>query len=266
MPTRRVVRPSRAVYGKRPSPAPRKGRTINFGALRPLRSLLIGIILLVAIWSIFSIREVRVEGNQYVTTQAIQKLADASFERHPFSRSTLTLNFANLSTELATADQRLKEVVIARSWPSAVVIKVVERQPSLGWKSGAQTYVLDPEGVAVAYQTDTSLKLPVVEDSTNLPIKIGDHVVPTRFVRFVADLINTMPKSSGLQITGMRVPDTTSELYVTTSRKFFIKFDTTREASEQIGDLKLVLDTLAKQKKTPGEYIDLRIAGKAYYK
>jgi cell division septal protein FtsQ len=146
------------------------------------------------------------------------------------------------------------------------VLEMTERQPLLAWKSGVQVFALDVEGVAVSYQSDVGLKLPVVEDSTNLPVKIGDRVVPARFVSFATGVIATMPKKTGLQITGLRIPDTTSELYVVTSRKFFIKFDTTREVDEQVGDLKAVLDTLSKQNKTPAEYIDLRIAGKAYYK
>ena len=118
----------------------------------------------------------------------------------------------------------------------------------------------------MGYQTEPGLTLPVVEESTNLPVKIGDRVVPASFIGFCSGLIETLPKKSGLQITGMRVPDTTSELYVVTNRGYYLKFDTTRSSSEQVGDLKIVLDTLARQKKTPAEYIDLRIAGKAYYK
>ncbi len=266
MAQRRVVRPQRPVYGRKPSPPRRLGPTINYDALRPLRGIFLLGLALVGLWSLFSVRNIEVHGNSTLTSDQVSALVRTSFDHHPFSGNLITLGLAPLAQELPDSDKRIKTVSVRRVWPGTVRLDVVERQPALGWRSGVQQFVLDGEGTAIALQQDLGLRLPTVTDSTNLPVKVGDRVVPAHFVTFCTGLIDNLPKRFGLQIIDMKVSETTSEIYVTTSRHFYIKFDTTRPVEDELGDLKTVLDTLNKLHKTPAEYIDLRIAGKAYYK
>ena len=60
--------------------------------------------------------------------------------------------------------------------------------------------------------------------------------------------------------------ESTLDLYAKTDKGYVVIFDTSRPVGEGIGDLKVVLASLAAQKRTPAEYIDLRVSGKAYYK
>jgi hypothetical protein len=64
----------------------------------------------------------------------------------------------------------------------------------------------------------------------------------------------------------MDVKETTFDLHVTTDKGYKLIMDTSRPVEEGTRDLKAVLALLASQKKAPTEYVDLRIAGKAYYK
>jgi cell division septal protein FtsQ len=104
--------------------------------------------------------------------------------------------------------------------------------------------------------------LPVVVDGSNLPVQKGQQVVTANFVTFCNDLLANLP-STGLSATGLRVQDTTFDLYVKTNKGYQLIFDTTRPAADEIADLKTVLHTLAG--KAPTQYIDMRISGKAYY-
>jgi cell division septal protein FtsQ len=136
----------------------------------------------------------------------------------------------------------------------------------LGWNSGGVTYALDAGGKIIGLLSEVGSNVPVVTDSTNLPVKVGDTVAPARFVTFSTTLATNLPKETGIAISSLRVTDTTSELYVVTNKGYQLKLDTTRGVEEQLADLKQVLATLSTQKKTPAEYIDLRIANKAYWK
>ena len=102
-----------------------------------------------------------------------------------------------------------------------------------------------------------------VIDTANIPVKPGDRVAPGRFVRFTQDIADGLPSQTGLRIENFQVPESTSEVYVKTDKGYLIKFDTTRSALEQLKDLALVIKNL--NGKVPAQYIDLRVAGRAYY-
>jgi cell division septal protein FtsQ len=266
MPSRRVVRPAGRGYYNRPTPSPKNRQNLNWSALGWMRYIIIGGLAAFGAWAVFSIQAIKVEGNRFIDSASVVRLAEASFSHHPFSRNLFTIGAARIETELPAADKRLRTVEVKRQWPNNVLLVVEERQPALAWKSGEQTYVIDDSGVTMGSLSQIGLTLPLVTDSTNLPVKAGDRLVPASFVKFCQDLIELVPKKTGLQITGLRIHETTSELAAVTNRNFYIKFDTTRPADGEVADLQAVMDTLNKQKKTPTEYVDLRIAGKAYYK
>jgi hypothetical protein len=90
-------------------------------------------------------------------------------------------------------------------------------------------------------------------------------VTTSRFVAFVGELVPALA-ANGIGATSLDVKETTLDLSVTTNKGYRLIFDTGRTVAEEMADLKAVLGLLATQKKTPAEYIDLRVSGKAYYK
>lgn len=160
-------------------------------------------------------------------------------------------------------NNRLRDVSLGRQWPSTLLVKVTERQPSLNWQTGGQTYLLDNDGSIIGISDDATK--PTVVDTSNLPVKPGDRVAPARFVDFCLKMVEQV-SAMGLGVVSLRITDTTNEVQATINKGYAIKFDSTRDVTDQISDLRLVLDTLAKQQKKPTEYVDLRIQGKAYYR
>ena len=268
MAERRVVRqPGRPQYG-RPSPPPRQRRPVRIGqttsTLRRLPwrliSLVGGILLLVwFIWSLFTIKSVEVttptQGDN--VKSEVQTLLDKSITQG----NLLTLDTTKLTTSLIAADPQLKAVVIHRQWPHSISVVVTEKQPALAWSTGNQNYLLDRDGTVIGTLPPGST-LPTVVDGSNLPVQKGQQVVTASFVSFSNELLADLPQT-GLKVTGLRVQDTTFDLYVQTNKGYQLIFDTTRPAADEVADLKTVEKTLGA--KVPAQYIDMRIAGKAYY-
>jgi cell division septal protein FtsQ len=173
----------------------------------------------------------------------------------------LTLSSAKLSTSLIALDPQLKAVEISRVWPHSIRVVVTAKQPALAWSTGNQSYLLDRDGTVIGNLPNGST-LPTVVDGSNLPVQKGQQVVTATFVTFCNELLTDIPKT-GITITGLRVQDTTFDLYAQTNRGYQLIFDTTRPAADEVADLMTVEKTLAG--KTPAHYIDMRIAGKAYY-
>ncbi|HSX48617.1 MAG TPA: FtsQ-type POTRA domain-containing protein [Candidatus Nanoarchaeia archaeon] len=238
---------------------------INKDRLKRYAKLFLWAIVVLVVWGFFGIKNITVTGNKQLSKSEIIKTAQASTSHRPWRNNLLTLDEAALRKDLLASNYRFKSVSFVRHLPKSLEIKVAERQPSLNWQTGGQTYTLDVDGSLIG-PAEPGSPLPTVLDSANLPVKAGDKVVPAKFVKFCTDIVEQMPKRTGVAVASLRVPDTTSEVYVTTNKGYLIKFDTTREASEQIDDLVNVLATLSRIKKTPAEYIDLRVENRAYYR
>ncbi len=163
------------------------------------------------------------------------------------------------------AEPGLKEVKIERQGFNSINLIIAERQPSLNWKAGGVIYLLDIDGTVIGESKGPYVKLPTVTDSTNLPVESGKRVAPSSFVSFCAEMYKRLPEA-GVKPVDMIVPETTTEVNFKTDKGYLIKMDTTRTVEGELNDLKAVQSELAKAKKVPTEYIDLRIENKAYYK
>lgn len=211
------------------------------------------------VWSTFAIHTVEVttptKGNN--VKSEVRSLLGKSFTQD----NLLTLDTGKLASSLIALDPELKAVTIERLWPHAIRVTVTQKQPALGWSTGNQSYLLDRDGTVIGTLSAGST-LPLVVDGNNLPVQKGQQVVTASFVTFCTDLLADLP-STGITPTGLRVQDTTFDLYVQTNKHYELIFDTTRPAADEVADLKTVLATLAG--KAPSQYIDMRISGKAYY-
>lgn len=183
---------------------------------------------------------------------------------HPGQGNLLTLDAGRLSRDLLKVDPSLSQAVITRRWPHGLSVAVAEKVASIGWQSAGQTYILDKDGVIIGPATSAGHLL-VVQDDSNLPVAVGKRVATATFVTFCQDLSEQIP-NTGLQLTKLEIHDTTFDLYATTNKGYQLILDTQRPAGEEVQDLQATLKALAQQHKTPSSYIDLRVAGRAYYK
>ncbi len=177
----------------------------------------------------------------------------------------LTISSSRLQSSVVAEIPEIKELIVSRKWPHGLKVQVVEREPSLAWKSGGVLYLLDADGTVIQPITDKLGRLPVVVDTTNLPVRVGNRVVGSGFVSFALGVVKGINGLS-LPLDQLSITDSTSELTAQLKTSYAIKFDTTRPVAPQIGDLRKVLAELSKEGKKPAEYIDLRVDGKAYYK
>lgn len=263
---RRVRGPGRPnVYG-RPQPVRgrRPARELKLN-LRAIVSLIVIIVVIIWWWRFFSVRTISVEGSRNYSSSLVTGSVRDQLHSHWWWRNLTLLDTRHLQANLLKQQPQLASLDISRHWPSQLTLNVTERNPNMLWRSGDQLYVLSSEGIVTAQVKGSAPKLPIVEDTTNLPVKLGSQVVPERFVSFSLELIRLLPKH-GLQVTNLKVSASTTEVYAIVNQGYYIKFDTTREASSEVGDLTKVLALLKSQNKKPAEYIDLRIEGKAYYK
>ncbi|MBW4061870.1 FtsQ-type POTRA domain-containing protein [Candidatus Saccharibacteria bacterium] len=245
-----------------PRPRGRTRPSFKLGLI-PRRLLLLAIALVVVILGlrqVFSIRTITVVPANPTTAAEAKQILGASWSLG----NALTFNGSSFSSKLTAMDATIKSVSTTRLLPSGLRVVVTFKQPSLGWLSGNEGHLLDVDGTAIGV-LPAGNKLPVVTDDSNLPVTAGQAVVAPRFVSFVTGVSKQLP-NTGLTATKYEIKDTTFDLYVTTNKGYQLILDTSRPVGDEMGDLTAVLNNLKQTGKTPAQYIDLRIAGRAYYK
>ncbi len=268
MSDRRVRVAARPVYGRaQPLVRPRRSRGGSRPRLSGLqrRFLVICGLILLAGWGIgqlFALKTITVQSSARrpeIESEA-RKLVDSTW----WWGNLITFNDADFVTKLQQQDPLLRSVSVRRKWLHSIVVTAVLKQPSLGWNTGNQPYVLDHDGTVIG-SPNGSLSFPMVYDGSNLPVQVGQRVVSAHFVEFVDQVVPALA-ASGIGVSRLDIKDTTLDLTAQTNKGYKILFDTSRTVGEELSDLKAVQTLLTTQKKAPAEYIDLRIAGKAYYK
>lgn len=258
------MRPS---YSRRGAPPPRR-LTLPRIRLAWTRWASVGIAIIVILFvlgQLTALKQVQVKGNHSLTTAHIDQLAHQGLSRQLFGHNVVLVDAGGLAAYLQQEEPGIKQVKIQRHLPHTLTITLVERMPALNWKTNGSVYLLDTNATVIGPTPPTYVSLPAVTDSSNLPVKVGERVAPTAFVSFCTSIAHLIP-TAGYTIQDMTVPETTSEVYVQTTQGVLLKFDTTRPPGEEIADLQAVKAQLAAAHKTPTQYIDLRIAHKAYYK
>ena len=224
---------------------------------------MLGVMLLVAwgVGQLFALRTVNVIAstrNAEIESEA-HKLIDGNL----WWGNLVTFDDGEFVSMLQQADPLLRNVSVRRRWFHSIVLSVTLKQPSLGWDTGNQLYVLDRDGTVIA-SAGSPTGLPVVFDGSNLPVQVGQKAASADFVEFVDQLVPSLA-AYGIGVTRLDIKDTTLDLTAQTNKGYRLLFDTSRTVGEELSDLKAVQTLLVTQKRVPAEYIDLRISGKAYY-
>lgn len=271
-PQRQVRRSStRPMYGRRRANVVKRSKPslpafrIRASVLKLMAITAVILGILVAFAQLTKLEKISITGVQDLDKEHLQRVAEEGARKQWFGRNTMLLSTGALSDYMIEAEPGLKEVKIERQGFNSINLIIAERQPSLNWKAGGVIYLLDIDGTVIGESKGPYVKLPTVTDSTNLPVESGKRVAPSSFVSFCAEMYKRLPEA-GVKPVDMIVPETTTEVNFKTDKGYLIKMDTTRTVEGELNDLKAVQSELAKAKKVPTEYIDLRIENKAYYK
>ncbi len=267
MSERRVRVAARPVYGRaQPFHRPQRKRTPRprLNGLQRRLLVILGLVVLVgwALGQLFAIRTIRVQAP--ARGGDIESEARVLVNGDLWWGNLITFDDGAFVSKLQQQDPLLRAVSVRRKWFHTIEVTATLKQPSLGWDTGNQPYVLDRDGTVIGSPVG-ALTFPMVYDGSNLPVQIGQRVVSTHFVAFVDQMVPALA-GMGIGVVRLDIKDTTLDLTAQTNKGYKLLFDTSREVPDELADLKAVQKLLAAQKRAPAEYIDLRISGKAYYK
>lgn len=209
---------------------------------------------------VFQVKKIEIDGNLNPDVKSeIDKL---------YGKNILTFTSGGLEKELAQRQTSIGSLEIRRGLPNILKVKVNVRAPEIAWKSNNTIYYLNENGVAFELnQPDIKASdgspLPVVEDTQNVKVTPGSQIVTSEFIDFIQNFVIKSKKDLNIQITAIRVGETTFQIEADTDQNFKIIASTIGNLDNQLKALAKLLET---NRADIHEYADLRVEGKVYYK
>lgn len=214
-----------------------------------------------------------VDGQQAVYKNAgeYEAAAQAILSSQLSNQTKLTINTKNVERlmlekfpELAAAAIRLP--VVGRR--ASLVLEL--RSPAALLVASSRTYVLDASGQVVSdlqgLSPSARANLPAVVDESGFDLKPGDYAVTSETVNFIVAATAQL-KAQNIVVTKLTLPPLANQLNITIKdAPYYIKTDVSGDPRLQIGSFLAVRDKLSAEKITPGEYIDVRVEEKVFYK
>jgi len=195
-----------------------------------------------------------------------QKTVDAYFGDHPLERFGFLLDGANLAAQLKHDHPEVLVMSLSRDWYGGNVrIGLTFRQPLLVWHTGTKLFYVDSEGLAFTYNHFAEPSV-AVTDQTGLPPDQSGAVASTRFIRFLGQMVAAVNGYKKGQVNSVIIPPSTREIDLKLQgRNYPIKTNSDRDPLQQAEDIANTL-TWLDQKGIKPQYVDLRVAHKAFYR
>jgi hypothetical protein len=212
------------------------------------------------------------DANVFLRDESTYQAAASEAFAHALNRNKLTVNTDDIAAQLTRQFPEIDAASVSLPFfGNRPTVYIQAAQPTLILSTQSNgLYVLDGSGRALIAGTQAAsldrLKLPVVADESGLAIRTGKVALPKATVQFIDEVVYQL-RQKDITITSLTLPAGTSELHVKMDGVgYFVKFNLYGDAREEAGALIALKQQLEKSKKTPKEYIDVRVEGRVYYK
>ncbi|HXH26917.1 MAG TPA: hypothetical protein VNG90_03400 [Candidatus Acidoferrum sp.] len=197
--------------------------------------------------------------NEYSKSLA-QYLSD-----HPLERFGFALNNSALDTFMVGQHSELASFSTVRQWyGGGVGFVAVLRQPILVWQAGNKRFYVDDNGVAFQYAINSN-QLVQVTDQSGIAPSSGSSIASRRFIYFLGKMVGAVNRGSAGKVSSVVIPASTREIDIKLAgRPYPIKTDIDRDPLQEAQDILVALQYFDAHKLAP-QYIDVRVAGKAFY-
>jgi hypothetical protein len=237
--------------------------------LRLLSGVLLGILVLAFLLANFITTPQLVAGQesgQSLNAKPYQESMYAYFGDRPLERFGFLLDPSNLQAHLKRSHTEIANVTVERDWYGGNArFTLFFRQPLLVWKTGQQQFYVDSQGIAFTYNHFAEPKV-AVTDQTGLPPDQTGAVASTRFIRFLGRMVGAVNDYKKGRVVSVIIPPSTREIDLKLEgREYLIKTNSDRDPLQQAEDVAMALTHLDQRGVKP-QYVDLRVAHKAYYK
>ena len=210
---------------------------------------------------------------QLHTASEYQTTAEQVMKKSWTNTNKLTIDTRSVGIQMQLAHPEIADVSVALPLVGqrlVMFLQLTEPQLILSGKDGL-AYVIDENGRALVDVANAGTNvvhgLPTISDESSLAMDVGKVALPQEDVAFIKTVLYQL-NQSGIPLGRISLPSGGRELDIYVSgQPYFIKFNLEENTpKQQVGSFLAVDKHLQKKGEKPKEYIDVRLAGRAYYR
>ena len=188
-----------------------------------------------------------------------------------FNKSKFTINTSNLSRAIQEKHPEIGSATVVIPFfsrqPKVVITSI---KPAFILNSKNDSYMIDEYGVAVARVQDVQniagLDLVTITDEAGIQIEQGKPVLSQEQTNFIREVISQL-SLAGKKVMTISIPVSAYDIKVQLKDvKYYVKMNMQGDARAQAGKYIATEKELSQTKKTPIEYIDVRVDERVYIK
>ncbi len=187
----------------------------------------------------------------------------------PRNRTKLTLDRAGLGRALKKQFPEIDNLEIDVPIFSQIpTVHLGIAVPTFSFASGGKSYIVGSNGVVVGLSSQLAIasKLPDVIDQSGFEAAPGKQVLGTEAVAFINSLLSQSVRG-GVKVTSLTLPPAASELDLRAQNQpYYVKFYLDGDVTLQAGQYLAAKHKFDSEHTQPDQYLDVRVAGKVYYK
>jgi cell division septal protein FtsQ len=225
------------------------------------------IIYFLAVSPYFQVTQIKIAGNNQVSTQEISAAINSAGNNRLFfikKNSFFLLNSTNVNKLEISANPLIRETKSTRSWPNKLTIQVTERIPTLVLTANSKNYLVDDSGYVIKEVADAQ-NLLSVKDQVSEDIKTGE-TIEGKIIPFIISMNQSWPSKLTQTIAVAKIPGKgATEVEFVSNEGWSVFFSTDRPVTSQLANLVILLNKQIGADRSKLAYIDLRISKWAYY-
>ncbi len=204
--------------------------------------------------------------NAQPTTNEYTQAIATYFNAHPTERFLFNLQHDRLNQQIIQQHPEVQSVKLAQLSPGQFDVTVSFREPLVSWKSGDRQMYVDADGIAFHENLFTEPAV-VVDDQSGITLDGSNAVASGRFITFLGQLVSHVNEGGVGRVAKVIIPaGTTRQVDIQLEqRQYLIKTHIDRAPMAQAHDVIKAVQYIEGRGGTP-EYIDVRVAGKAFYR
>lgn len=200
-----------------------------------------------------------------------QQTTQQTLSRSIFNRNKLTIDTAAVRLSILNKYPEVRNVSVALPiFGHAPQVYIEPYKPSFVLTTSSNAFLLDATGRALASTNNipqvSKLGLATIQDHTGVDVRLGSRAIPSTTVTFTQTVVAAL-RAAKVIPSALVLPPGAYELDVSISgAPYYVKFNLQNDALEQAGTYLASVQNLTAKHLTPGQYIDVRVPGRAYYK
>lgn len=209
-----------------------------------------------------------VSSSAYHSSAVYKAAADKAFSALR-NKTKLTLDENGISSSLKKQFPEIESVKIDVPIISQIpTVRITIAAPTFNFSASNNLYIVGSNGViaGLSSQLANASTLPTVIDQSGFSAESGKQVLGTETIAFINTVL-AESKRGGVRVESLTLPAAAQELDLRAQNQpYFVKFYLGGDALNQVGQYLAAKHKFDSENSQPGQYLDVRVAGKVFYK